>query len=287
MHRTLLGLLTLVLLSAPAASAADATFTDEPITVPPTGSASLPVTVTVDCTDVVAAGGDLDVPVSATGLPDWFGAGTAEAHFDAMSCLTGEATASTEVALTFTPTADALGLDPYSFLVVAGEDSFDFTGPIQVGYLDGHTMTTDLEFPYVLTDADGGAVSWNITLDITANSQTMVMFQNLQTSLGKLSGVSHQIFDVETGDTTRTLTATFEAPDFEWDEVTIKFWNYSHCLKGTDCPPTNSQNLTWVIQNGATGDPTNDAGGKDSPGLAPVGLTLAVVAAALVARRRA
>lgn len=287
MNRTLLGLLSLALLVAPAASAADATFTDEPLTIPPSGSLDLPVTVTVDCADILSGGGGLSVPVSTTGLPDWMGAGTATADFAATDCLTGETTASKDVALRFDPTDDALGLDPYGFTLVAGDDSSEFTGPIQVGYRDGHNMTTDLAFPHTLTDADGGRVSWNITIEVDANSQTMVMFQNLQTSVGKLSGVNHQIFDVETGDASRTLTATFEAPSFEWEEATITFWSYSHCLKGEDCPPTNNQNVTWVITNGATSSPLNEGDGKDSPGLAPVGLGLALVAAALVARRRA
>lgn len=287
MKQTLLGFLFLALLVAPLASAAEASFSDAALTIPPTGSADLIVTVTVDCAEILAANNDLKVPVSTTGLPDWFGAGTAEASFALTDCAPPSVSASKDVTLTFTPTADAFGLDPYGFTVNAGTDSAPYTGPIQVGYLDGHQISSDMEFPYVLTDADEGRVTWNVTIDVTANSQTMVMFQNLQYSVGKVSGISHQIFDVETEDTTRTLTATFEAPDFEWEEATITFWNYSHCLKGTDCPPTNSQNLTWVIQNGA-GGPSNGGGdGKDSPGLAPVTLTIALVAITLLARRRA
>ncbi len=289
MKRTLLGLLTFALLAAPGA-AAQATFADEPITIDPAGSHDLTVTVTAACADILSGGGSLSVDVSTSGLPDWFGAGTATAEFAITDCAPPEATVSKDVTITFTPTADALGLDPYPFEVVAGGESFPFTGPIQVGYADGHTMSMTMDFPYTLTDADEGTLTWDITIDVTANSQTMVMFQNLQTSVGTLSGVNHQIFDVETGDTTRTITATFQAPDFEWEEATIKFWNYSHCLKGTDCPPTNSQNMTWVITNGATSTPAGgetDGGEEESPGLPLVGLLVAVGAAVVVARRRA
>ncbi len=284
MHRSLLALLTLVLLAAPAASALEVSFTDEEFTIPADGSYELPVTVSATCQEILA--GTTSVSVSTSGLPDYFGAGTNSVDFAATDCLGTSTTVSKATALTFTPTSAAFGLEPHAFQIVAGSVTADHKKMAQVSYVDGHTLAMDQTFPYNMTEADGGVLTWNITIDIQANSQTMVMFQNLQASVGKLSGINHQIFDVESSETTRTLTAKFIAPDFEWTEAIIKFWNYSHCLKGTDCPPTNSQNMTWVITNQAgtiNGTPNDD--GKESPGVAPVFVGLVLVAATLVVRR--
>ncbi len=287
MNRTLLGFLILGLLSAPSASAASASFVDEAFTIPYNGSYDLPVTITVECGDILGASGSYNVPVSVEGLPDYFGAGTATAEFAASDCLVADAITK-DVVLTFTPTQAAFGLDPYPFQIKAGDDSFEHKQLAQVGYKSGHSLTLDQTFPHNLTTEDNGKLHWNVTVEIDANSQTMVMFQNLQVSVGKLSGINHQIFNVEEGDTVRTLSATFEAPDFEWEEATIQFWNYSHCLKGVDCPPINSQNMTWVITNDAKGGAAgggSDAG-NDSPAVAPIGLGLVLVAAALIVRRQ-
>ena len=289
----LLALLLAAALAAPTAQAAVAIDGENSAKTIPTSGGSLSFNVTVDCTEFLTQGGPtLDATVT-TDLPDYYGAQDGPANFSAQDSVTGAQQQLTQcIDVTLSPTDDALGLVPTPFKATATVGSasaeFDHDKNVQIAYKDGHTMTTDVSFPYDFTEADGEALEFNITIDIAANSRTMVMFIDPGASAGNVDGLFHQIFDVEDCETTRTIGVTWTPPSFAWENATISFYNYSHCLNGSPCDPTNEQNITWEIRNAQTGGgPSNTPDDEESPSVPFIALGLALVAAAFVARRRA
>ena len=288
----LLALLLVAALAAPAAQAAVAIDGENSAKTISTSGGSLGFDVTVDCTEfILQAAPTLDATVT-TDLPGYYGARDGTGTFSVQDCVTGatqQLTQTIDVALS--PTDDAIGLAPTPFkatvTVGTATAEFDHDKNIQIAYEDGHTMTPDVAFPYEFTDADGEALEFNITIDIAANSRTMVMFIDPGASVGNVDGLFHQIFDVEDGETTRTIGVTWTPPSFAWETAEISFYNYSHCLNGSPCDPTNEQNITWEIRNAQTGGGAGETpDDEESPSIPFIALGLALVAAAFVARRR-
>ncbi len=282
-------ILLLLLLAAAPAAALDVSGTDEARKIPATGSTTLSYTITVDCADfLTGTKASFDITLTDD-LPDYYGSSSEGVTIEAgAGCLNADAQITGTADLVLTPTADAFGHTPKKFNVTVSdgtnEATFTHAQPIQIEYVAGHTLATSVGFPY---EFQGDALAFNVTIDIQANAQTMVMFMEVATG-GTLSGLTHQIFDVELGDRNRVLPVVWTPPAGAWTNDTITFYNFSHCLKGSPCDDTNGETITWEIHNMAPGGDSgsSNGGSKDSPG-APLFAVLALLGlAAVLVRRR-
>lgn len=257
---------------------------------------TIPVNVTVGCGFLLEHGTSLDVTLE-TDLPASWGASGSDVSFSASpTCVTSSGELTEAGSIDVTPTAEAPGLERRTFTIYANTTdgdsaTFDHSSDVWVEYVPGHDLDVDIDFPYTYTAEDEGAVEFNATLTISANADTMVMFENVRTS-GTLSGFSgQQIFMLSDGaERTRTMSVTWTPPSGSWGNATISFYTYSHCMADEDaCDMANpgarnfEENVTWEIQNEAGSG--NGGDGKDSPG-AGLFLIPGLAAAAFLARRR-
>ncbi len=282
-------LVAMALLAVPGADAAlSITADDEPLALPPGSTTELTVTGTVNCQDFVTSGSQTINVALTTDAPAEWGAQDGTLTFNAgPDCLNPAGTTSTTGTVSFTPNGTAMGLIPEIITITASGDAdatFTRNEQIWVDYQPGHVMETDIDFPYTLTD---DVLVFNLTVTVTANTDSMVMFERLTTSAGSVTGLGNEQFFFTAGEApTRVKTVTWTPPSGDWDNATIEFYNYSHCLifDFGDCGAHFEQNLTWTILNGGTPTPTGDEG-EDSPGAGLVAI-LAAIAAIVVARRR-
>ena len=248
--------------------------------------------VTLGCVEfVTGASQEISISLETSGLPDYFNPSSDPVTFaPGADCLTAqEITQSVDLKLS--PGADAWAYVSSGFKVIA-TDGADLSAeldhdPIQIAYIPGHTMETSVAFPYEYTEADAGEVVFDIALDISANGNTMVMFENVGAN-GTVNNLFHQIFNLVGGEErSRNLTVTWTPPAGAWEEDVISFYTYSHCLDGPseDCGPTNEDNVTWVIKNMAASGPGGEPADEGSPGVPFVLVAVALVAIALLRRR--
>lgn len=289
--KTTLFLLAAALMALPTASAftIDATIPDEPLTVGE--KTDIPVTITFgqdDCLAIASsAGTDATVTITSDLGDEWGFSGT-DVTISDMDCISGGASASANTTVSVTPSEDVIAniaVKPTLSAAIGEGDAVTYSdGSLVVGYVPGHTMTTDITFPY--TYEGEGAMTFNVTLDVGANGDTMVMFLNVDAGDASISGLEHQKFFFTTGDeATRTMQVTWTPPSKGWDNSTVSFRNYSHCLAdGVTCDPEFDENIVWTINNGNPAT-SSDPPGEDSPGVGPVAF-MALLGAALVALRR-
>ena len=171
--------------------------TDTTALIPADSTTKIPYTVTFGCLDF-ASGMSQGYDISlTTDLPAYFNAGSAAVSFaPGPDCLNEAASITKTIDLEIKPTADAWAYVPSAFTVTATDADGTISAeashePIQIAYTPGHTMTTSIAFPYEFTDADEGAVEFDINLDITANGDTMVMFENVGAN-GTVNNLFHQ-----------------------------------------------------------------------------------------------
>lgn len=260
----------------------------------PQGSTDVNFTLHVGCDILLEEGGSATFTVS-TDLPAEFGAESKDVDVSAdQDCLLG-GSGDREVSdtLTITPVDGAMGNNKTTFTLTAtgaGESGeAENSDQVWIGYLPGHELDPEIEFPYTMTAADGPELVFNVTVTITANSNTMVMFEQADATPGDVTGLAHEVFNLKTGDAReRTKTVTFIPPADDWENATISFFNFSHCLdSGFECGNEMEQDISWTITNGGVStDSGGNGGGEDSPSPGVFTLLLGLLGAAFIAARR-
>ncbi len=246
--------------------------------IDPMGSMDITVDVTVDCADIVSAGGSLDAALTAEVL-DGVDVTGETVSFAVSDCSPPSSTVTKQGTVTLTPTDSAAGLTPFDAKIISGDEQTTVEG-LAVDYKPGHTMSIEGDQTFEVT---GGYIEFPLDLTITANAKTMIMFEEKSVSTGLLDGLAHKVFDVAANETSATYTVSWTAPEGGWENATVSFYTYSHCLDKTEgCDPQFESRPTWTFINM---DPhgTETEGEKESPSFA---LPLLIVGLALVALRR-
>jgi hypothetical protein len=291
--------LAAVLLAPLAAADVSHSTTFEGGAIPYDGSATIPIQVSVGCDVILGSlGGAASIAVIA---PAWLNATSTTVTFDPMECAadpTVEAITK-QADVTITPAADAPGLVNATLnatIVYVGEapgplgearESPVMLPEVHVAYRPGHLLTPSGDQTFTVTD---GTYAFDMTMDITANARTMVMFEDKKvTGGGLVTGLQAHVFNVPNGERNLVQPVKFTAPQGAWDQVKVTFRNYSHCLDGTDCGDQLTQIVTWTFKNGnpaAAAEPASEkAESKGAPGLMLPSL-LGILALAAVALRR-
>lgn len=265
----------------------------EGVVLPPDGTAVLPVEVSMGCDTIVRSGGG-SADVQATSSAAWLGATSTTVTFDPSECLAGPTgTIVKQAELTLTPAADAPGLVVATLeasIVYVGEAPAPMGGTtqtpvflpdVQVAYRPGHALSPGGDQAFTVL---GGSHSFNLTIEVTSNAQTMVLFEDQKAIGGGLvSGLQPLAFDVAAGNGRLVQPVTFTAPAEAWESVLFTFRNSSRCADAAQCAPQLQQNVTWTFTNGdaATAQAGKDAKGAPGPLLpsilAALGLTLIAV----------
>ncbi len=290
MKRILL-LAALLLVAIPTASAAvTVAAEDGDLELMAGQSATIPVTVTVTCDEFVLAGAQsITYAIQSTARADLNPTYTAITVAAGASCVPGNTVSGTGD-ITLSPGTDAVALMPQTLKVYAVQGSTnvsdDRAGNVWVAYNPGHQLTTDIAFPYTWTG--GEMLAFNLTIDVTANDDTMIMFFPVSSPAnGTVNGIggNPKFFLRQGDDATQVKPVTWTPPAGAWDNATISFRHYSHCLNGGDldaCEAQFEETVVWTIQNGA---PPTPAAEKDSPGVG-AGLIIGLLAVAIVVLRR-
>lgn len=289
MMRGLLACATAILLLAPYATAQDSlaiSFEGGDREMTPGQPTSVPVEVVADCALILTAGeaGALSVQIGHN-LPLVWSVDTPSITLSPdEGCITNMGTQNGTGTLTITPDSDAPGLEPVDLVLnaTAGDSTAqsDDDATLYVAYEPGHSISTDITFPYAMTNADGDTLDFNITIQVQANAATKVEFKEPQAGGGSISGLDSQTFNVTGGETSRTIPVSW-TPPASWDNATISFRHLSSCTDaGFACDPPFNGTVEWTVTN-----ERSSGGGKSSPGLAPVILVGLVALAARVARR--
>lgn len=299
MKAALLALAAIFLAPAVAADATHSTtFTGGAI--PYDGNATIPIDVTIECMALLAGlgGGSAFVEVVA---PTWLNATSTTVSFDPMECSStpGTLTLTKQVEVSLAPKPEAPGLVNATLnatLVYDDENPATETArsPIElpavhVAYRPGHVLTPNGDQTFSVTN---GSYSFDMTIDITANARTMIMFEDKKVTGGALlTGLQAHTFNVPEGELSKVNPVKFTAPQGAWDTVRVTFYNYSHCLDGTDCGPQVASNVTWTFKNadpGASVEPQGEKSeSKGAPGLLMPAIIAALAIAALAGRRKA
>lgn len=289
MKAALLALAALLLAPLAAADATHSTtFTGGAI--PYDGTATIPIDVTVECPDLLVGLGS-SARVDAVG-PSWLNATSTTVTFDPMECSGSPAGALTkQVEVSLTPLPDAPGLvnatlnatlvyDDENPATQASQSPIELPA-VHVAYRPGHIMAPAGDQTFTVTD---GTYTFDMQVDITANARTMIMFEDKKVSGGGLlTGLQAHVFDVPAGEVQLVQPVKFTAPQGAWETVKVSFYNYSHCLDGTDCGPQIQSNVTWTFKNAnpAVIEPAGEK--KDSKGAPGPALPAVLIALALVA----
>lgn len=262
----------------------------------PTGPNMVPFTVTLECSLIATKGGTVSVDVTATDAAPWLHVAPARVSFPLTDCASGQRTTLTKPgAVALTPTPDAPGLQPFTLTLlaqVAGstEKASSTKENLVLAYKPGHTLTPAGDQTFPVTEP---TYAFELRIDITANTKTMVMFENKTVDVGALDGLRAMTFDVANNDRTITYNVLYTPPEFNWTEAKVRFHTYSHCLVGGNCTPQLEQNLTWTFVNNQpptrphNREATPTTAGGNSPGLGTFFLVAAIAMAAAALRRRA
>ncbi len=263
--------------------------------IPYDGSATIPIDVSIECPTLAAGlGGSARVDVVG---PAWLKATSTTVTFDPMECSSNPAGPLTkQVEVLLTPLPDAPGLVNATLtatLVYADENpaTEPSQSPIElpavhVAYRPGHIMTPAGDQTFTVKN---GTYTFDMKVDITANARTMIMFEDKKVAGGGLlTGLQAHVFNVPAGEVQLVQPVKFTAPQGAWEIVKVSFYNYSHCLDGTNCGPQVQNNITWTFKNG--GPPiepaTENENSKDAPGPIFPAILLALALVAIVARRK-
>ena len=302
MKATLLALAAIVLAPFAAADVTHSTtFTGGAI--PYDGTATVPIQVSVGCEVILASlGGSASVAVVG---PAWLNATSTTVSFEPSECAGipsgSEVPKITKQAdVTLTPAPESPGLVNATLnatIVYVGEapmseprNSFVDLPAVHVAYRPGHVLTPSGDQTFSVTN---GSYSFDMTIDITANARTMIMFEDKKVTGGALlTGLQAHTFNVPEGEVSKVNPVKFTAPQGAWDTVRVTFYNYSHCLDGTDCGPQVQSNITWTFKNanpGAAVEPAGEdekKGSKGAPGPAMPAILIALAVVAIAARRK-
>ena len=133
--------------------------------------------------------------------------------------------------------------------------------------------------------------AFELRINVTANAQTMVMFENKTVDVGSLDGLRAYTFDVLNGERDVTYNVLFTPPSSEWSEATVRFHTYSHCLVGANCAAKLERNLTWTFVNNPPPSPdqtptTSTKEPAKSPGPLLVPALVVLLGLAITRKRR-
>lgn len=258
--------------------------------ISPTNSTDVDVTVEAACALILQEAGSSDVTVSVDG-EGYVTADDATVELDATECVgSTSGIISGDGTVTLEPVDDTLGLKAFNitFSASLGESSdTDEVQGVQLDYLPGHDMDPAGDQTF---DVTNGTITFPLEVEITANAKSMVMFERISASAGSVSGFSSMVFDVPNDVREETFQVKWTAPSGDWDEETVTFYTYSHCLDDTNTLPCDEHqpaDVTWTFVNagGSSGDNTTGGDDKDSPGLPLVGAVVAIGLVALARRR--
>lgn len=231
-----------------------------PIELSPTESTQFDASVTFGCQEILLENG-LEATVEFATSFEGVSSSIETLSFSPMDCIGEESV--TESATILVSATNASGLEPFTPSIVAKHGSESTSFELEetiVAYRPGHVMTPNGDQTF---QVDGLTYEFDLHLEILANAQTMVMFENKDVSgLASLTGLKANIFDVAAGDTEITNKITFTAPEGNWDQETVTFYTYSHCLGGENCGANLEQNVTWTFVN--TADPIPEGGEEKS-----------------------
>ncbi|MGB1697476.1 MAG: hypothetical protein ACPHK8_03665 [Thermoplasmatota archaeon] len=272
------------------ASAQISTDPDTTVIVEPGASASIPFTYTGSCqgavgetlTDILLGGGEVDVTITGSG-GDGLTFTDAVVTLDYTSCVTGPATnPSATGSMTVTADQWASGRIPQDVTLTDGDATA--TASVMTNYTVIYALTTDATFPMETNDGKG---MFNVTLTVTANAPTMIMFFTEDAACGSVTGMK-DIYNINAGDfvngepTTITSQVTYENTCGE-ESDSHSFNTVAHNPEmSTDLFPFQSFAWTFTNADGHGGDHDDE---KDTPGFGLVAL-LGAIAVAFVARRK-
>jgi hypothetical protein len=250
----------------------------------------VPVEVVLGCDLVLTTGGGT-ATVAMPFLPPWLAAAPQSVTVEPADCVPGVAGNVTRaVTLQVTPASDAPGLVPANISAtiqytgsLRGASQANVSLPeVVVAYRPGHALVPagDQEFRV----PGNRSFSFDLEIQVTANARTMVMFEDKAVSdpEAMLVGLKAETYDVNAGHRGERRKVTFTPPEGPWEEVTVGFRTFSHCLDGERCGNQMEQNVTWRFVNDA---PAADPPAKGAS--APAALAaLGALAGALALRRR-
>lgn len=284
-----LAILALMLL-APAANAEVTATPDETLTaIAPDATTTVPFTATMACTDFVDEGTITGMGSSVQSFAVTYPAGlsgpaTVDVSIPGEPCLTSPTGSSSAAGnLPVTAEATAPGMTRLDITLTASDDTAS-TISVQVGYRMGHSLIIDREFPI---EVGAEPVTWNGTLTVTANADTMVMTQTTEKAqFGTVGGVFpfKNFLDPMNTVNEVQIMFTYTPSATEWTDDKMAFTLWSHFMDD-GAQKTDDDMIEWTFVN------TNDHGGepddsKGSPGFGALSLIGLVAAAAFVARRR-
>jgi MYXO-CTERM domain-containing protein len=258
------------------------------------GPTEVPVTVVIGCDLVLTTGGGT-ATVSMEELPTWLSAAPQSFEVEPTECLPGALENITrEIKMAVTPAASAPGLVAaslnatvtYTGAVRGNASAAIEVPPAAVAYRPGHRITPEGDQTFTVPAT--GAFTFDLTIEVLANARTMVMFEDkvMSDPSAFITGLKAHTYDVAAGETRETRKVVFTPPEGAWESMTVKFRTFSHCLDGPDCGETGERIVTWTFVNQTPGvAPGAEAETKDAPGFTPFAM-LAVVALALLLRRR-
>lgn len=272
--------------------------TSESIIVAPGGTATIPFTVTGDCqgavgpslADILAGSGSVSVPVTASG-GEGLTFSSESVDLDYTSCITGvDPTNPGLPALTatgaITVTADqwAPGRNDQPITLTAGEDTT--SANVMVNYTNLFAMTTDATFPLETKD---GKATFNVTVDLTTNARTMIMFFNDDAACGSITGLP-PVTNVNDGDfvvgepmqIVWEITYTNNCSDNDSDMH--KFHALAH-FQDKQFGDETRHPFEWSFTNEGTHSESGE-GSEETPGFGALFAALGLVGIAFVARRK-
>ncbi len=281
-----LALLAAMLL-APAAHA-DVTITpdEELAAINPEGTATIGFTASLACSElvpgVVTGGGSQSESLTLTYPEGLTGPETVDLSFSGSPCASNPTGSTTTTgSIDVTALASAPGMEALN-IAAASHDTAAGALTVQVGYRMGHSFIVDVEFPLEVGDEP---VTWNGTLTVTANADTMVMtLKEKKSEYGTVSGIFDfkNFRDIPAEGSTETIMFTYTPASQGWETDSSEFIMWSHYINdGAMKTPDETINWTFVNTQSADEEPA-----KGSPGFGVVALMGLLGAAAVTLRRR-
>ncbi len=200
------------------------------------------------------------------------------------ACVTGSGFYETNVDVPIAVDASAKGVVSQQLNLTAHFDGIEdgageATKMFTVAYHSNYTVVADTNFPVTVKDS---VATFHLTVVQNSNARSMVMFESIKESSGKISGLASQPYDTPS----KVFNITFKAPPGEWTKAYVNFTTYGHYLLLNQQAGnfTGRKDFSWVFVNGggAAIDPKTGET-KTSPLPMPF---LALILAAMLASRK-
>jgi hypothetical protein len=258
-----------------------------------TAATDIGFNVTLECAFLLGKGGSVNVDVGLNLPPVWLNGTPVRVPFSLTACTAGT-TITKSGTLSVSASPKAPGLFPFDLTaqatVVGGTENAAHTRKdLVVAYRPGHAFTPSGNQTFEVVGATYG---FDLRIDVNANAQTMVMFEDKTVEVGMLDGVRAMTFDVANGERSATYNVVFTPPATAWEESNVTIRTYSHCLVGSGCEPQLEQRIVWTFVNRQPAQIQGDSSGNMEPGAASPGpslgamLILGMLAVALARRHR-